>query len=235
MVVALSAGGIRGTRRVSHREESLKHVKFFAVGLAVLVLLALVACGGDDDESGNDGDGQEPTASAPADGDGNSGDDGEAPTEAPDDDEPTGTPGDNDDDENDGSGGQGDHTCNLLTPEEVSSAVGVEVGEGRDYLATAPGATNCEWQSTEESVTVYAEVLTEGGRDYFDAVHLPDPAFEEEPVEGIGDEAIYSDLGVLDVVDGDTFVSVQMVVFFSELDELTAAQALAETILQKLQ
>ena len=202
----------------------MKHIKFFGAGLIALAMLAFAACGGDDDDSGDGGDSQEPTASAPADGDDGSAN-GEEPTDAP-----------GDDEGNDGNGGQVEHACDLLTPEEVAAAVGVEVGEGRDYLATAQGATNCEWQSPEE-VTVYMEVLPSGGRDYFDAIHIADsdPAFEEEPVDGLGDEAIYSDLGVLDVVDGDGFVSVQIVVFFSDLDEMTAAEALAEVILQKLQ
>lgn len=211
----------------------MRHVKFFAVGLAALVLLALVACGGDDDDTSNGGDGQEPTASEPADGDDDGGDDGEEPTEAPDDGEPTDVAGD--DDDGDGNGGQVDgHACDLVTPEDVSAAVGVEVGEGRDYLATAADATNCEWQSTEEAVTVYAEVLLEGGRNWFEAVHFGEPAFEEQPVEGLGDEAIFSDLGVLDVVDGDTFISIQMVVFFSDLDELAAAEELARLLLERV-
>lgn len=201
-------------------------MKFACVGLAVLMALLFAACDGDDDDSGA-GTAQ-PTAAQQTDvANGDGGD--EEPTDGANSEEPTDAPDD------DGSADAG-HACDVLTPAEVSAAVGVEVGEGRDYLATAADATNCEWQSADQTVTVYAEVLREGGQAWFDAVHVADddPAFEEQPVEGIGDEAIYSDLGVLDVVDGDTFVSVQIVVFFSELEELSAAKGLAEAMLEKL-
>jgi hypothetical protein len=132
------------------------------------------------------------------------------------------------------SGGAGDvgHTCDLITAAEVSAAVGFEVGEGGDYLATAPGATQCEWPGT-----VYAEVLTEGGRDWFESVHFGEPAFEEVDVPGLGDEALYSEgLGLLDAVSGDIYVAVQIIgARFAGIDALTAGTALVEAILAKLE
>jgi hypothetical protein len=202
---------------------------------ALAALIALSACGGDDDDDTANDAGDEPTAAADAtDGDAEPANE----TDHADEDEGEGDGDEGDEDDGDDDDASGEHACDLLTAEEVSAAVGLEVGEGRDYLAAAPDATQCEWMATDGG-TVYAEVLTEGGQGYYEAVTFgiddPDAAFQAEEVEGIGDEAVFDDLGVLQVVDGDNYVSVQIVFFPSEIDDLTAARGLAEEILAKLQ
>lgn len=204
-------------------------LKFLSALIAVLMLLA-VACGGGDDDDSSDADSDEPTAEATDNSDG--GDDAED-----DDAEETDAPDDSDDeDEGDDDAVSGDHACTYITPAELSEILGEEFGEGRDYLATANGATACTWES-DAGAAVFVEVLHDGGPDYYDAVHIEgfDSGFEETEVDGIGDKAIYSDIGVLDVVDGDKYISVQPVLFFSDLDELDVSQEIAAIVLANLQ
>ena len=125
------------------------------------------------------------------------------------------------------------HACDLITPEEVSAAVGFTVGPGRDYLAVARGATQCEWAGNG---VVYAEVLTKGGESWFRAVHIPNSSLPEVEVPGLGDKAFYSnDQNTVDVVSGDRYVSVQIIGARSAgVDEQTAGANLATAILAKL-
>ena len=130
------------------------------------------------------------------------------------------------------------HACDLITPEEVSAAVGFTVGPGRDYLAAARGATQCEWAGPGVvAPVVYAEVLTRGGESWFKAVHLPNATADEVQIAGLGDKAVFSDfLNTVDVISGDRYISVQLVgVRSAGVDEQTAGTALAEAILAKLQ
>jgi hypothetical protein len=78
-------------------------------------------------------------------------------------------------------------------------------------------------------------VLLEGGREWFDALHLPDEDPAPQPVEGLGDEALWQDgLASLDVVDGDHFITVQPVLFLSDADSFEAAQQIAALVLGRL-
>lgn len=190
--------------------------------LIPVMLLVVAACGGDDDDS-TEGDNGEPAAEATRDSSNNEGAGGSEETGAPDD---------------EGRGGEvsGDHACTYITADEISEIVGAEVSEGRDYLAAANGATACTWESGS-GTAIFVEVLHDGGADYFDAVHIEgfDSGFEETEVDGIGDRAIYSDLGVLDVVDGDVYISVQPILFFSDLDELEVSKEIATIVLDRVQ
>jgi hypothetical protein len=174
------------------------HVKLLLAALSVLLLVLFAACGGDDDDDSGDDAGNATATAADA----TQEDDGDEPAEEtePADDGDDG--GDNESDD-DGDGGSGTHACELLTPEEVSAAVGFEVGEGRDYLAVSSG-TQCEWPFTDGGV-IYGEVLAEGGADFYEAVTFGSDA---EELDGIGDEALFDSLG-LQVVDGDRYVAIQ--------------------------
>ena len=130
------------------------------------------------------------------------------------------------------------HACDLITPEEVSAAVGFTVGPGRDYLAAARGATQCEWAGPGVvAPVVYAEVLTKGGENWFKAIHIPNAALPEVEIPGLGDKAFYSnDLNTVDVVSGDRYISLQLIGARSAgVDEQTAGAALAQALLAKLQ
>ena len=135
------------------------------------------------------------------------------------------------------SGNQGSGTlvdaCSLLTAQEVSEALAQEVAEGKPSLAGNADASACEWSGG--SVSAILEVLTEGGAAWYESVNFgQDDEPDKEPVEGIGDKAVFDDIGVLDVLEGDKMLSLQIILFFSEVDELEAAKVLAEIVLDRL-
>jgi len=167
------------------------HRLLAAIGLTLLLLLA--ACGGDDDDdAGDDGSDNGPTATESTD----NGDGGAEDTDAP---EETDAP----EDTGNGGGSSTDfHACDVLTKEEISEVVGYEVIDGVDYLAVSPQATQCEW-----GPGVYIEVLTEGGPEFYEAVHFGQ---DVEPVDGVGDEAVWND-GLFEAIEDDNYVAVQLV------------------------
>lgn len=184
------------------------------LSISVMTLVLLCACGGNDDD-----DVQVPTVAATR----------EVTTSATQNGTATQRPGSSPTPETTRSV----HACELLTPEDVSAAVGFTVGAGRDYLAGARGATQCEWAGTG---VVYAAVLTKGGEAWFKAVHIPNAALPEVEVPGLGDKALYSnDQNTVDVVSGDTYISVQIIGARSAgVDEQTAGANLAKAMLEKL-
>lgn len=125
------------------------------------------------------------------------------------------------------------HACSLFSGAELGSAVGVQLNDGRDYLATAPGATNCVW---EGGANIFVEVLLEGGRDWNSAIHIPGARDDDmEKIEGVGDVATWDSLlNTLDVVDGDRFVSVQPLVGVSGLKDQEVAVQVAKLTLERL-
>ena len=129
---------------------------------------------------------------------------------------------------NQGSGASVE-ACSLLTAQEVSEALAQEVAEGKPSLATNANASACEWSGG--SVSAILEVLTQGGAAWYDSVNFGQ---EDEPVEGIGDKAGFDDIGVLDVLAGDKMLSLQIILFFSDVDELEAAKSLAQRVLDRL-
>ncbi|HUF54246.1 MAG TPA: hypothetical protein VMR52_10795 [Dehalococcoidia bacterium] len=179
--------------------------RILALSLAALALL-LAACGGDDDD-----DGDAPAGTAPAAVEVTADDDGDDPT-------------------ND-NGDVISEACTLLTTDEISSALGGNVGEGAPGLPINPAASACQWTSTDSTVSLFIEVLSEGGRDWFENVQ---PGRETEPVEGIGDEATFDTIGVLEVIQGDVMVTVQPILPLSEVDDRQAAISLAELVLQRV-
>lgn len=196
-----------------------------AFGLTLLLFLAACGGGDDGDDGSTDDAAGEPTATATT-----GGDDGGDETQEPEDTEDAG---------GDATGDGGDsnfHACSLFTAAEVGAVLDAEVSEGRDYLATAPGATQCTWETTDGSSAVFIEVLLDGGQDWFDAVHIEgDQLADIEELDGLGDVAVYDKfLNTVDVVDDDRFVSVQPVLFFSDLDDKTVGVELAEMTLERL-
>jgi hypothetical protein len=179
--------------------------------LSILALLLFVACGGDDDDD-TGGDAADATTAAT---DAADDDDGDEPADET---EPA--------DEGDDGGGSATHTCDLLTPAEVSAAVGFEVGEGRDYLAVSAG-TQCEWPVTEGGL-IYGETLAEGGADFYESVTFGQ---EGETVEGLGDQSLFDDLG-LQAVEGDKYVAIQNL---GPGEEPATSAALAQALLDAME
>lgn len=201
--------------------------------LALTFVLLLAACGGDDDDDSGDDGANGPTATEATDG-GDNGEETDAPeeTDAGDDGEETDAPEETGAGDDDG-GGSDFHACDVMTSEEVGAIVGAEMGEGRDYLATGPGATQCEWISADSANTVYVEVMTEGGPDWYEAIHFEAEDLEE--IAGVGDEATWDTfLDSLDAIEGDKFVSVQPIFFFREVDDKAVAIELAKLALERV-
>jgi hypothetical protein len=189
--------------------------------VSLLLTLLLAGCsGGDDDDAANDTDNGAATTDSSNDG----GDDSETPDDS-----------DSGEDDDGNSGGDDEasdfHACSLFTGAELSEALGVQLSDGRDYLAVAAGATNCTW---EGDIVLFVEVLLEGGEAWYDAIHVPGVGTgEAEEVEGVGDVALYdSFLNTLDVVDGDRFISVQSI--GGTRDNKEVAIQVAEMALERL-
>lgn len=176
------------------------------MSIAATLTLLLVACSDDDDDSVTGENNSAPTATRAA---GESAGSGQ-------------------------NGGDADfHACSLFTGAELGAVLGVEMNDGRDYLATAPGATNCTW---EGGANVFVEVLLEDGEDWYDAIHIPGAAVGEvEEIDGVGDIATWDEfLGTLDVVESDRFVSVQPLVGFTGLNKQQVAIQIAQLALERL-
>jgi len=174
-------------------------------------LLLLSACGGGDDD--DEGDGGVVTVTA------GSGDD-EPDTSAT----PVATP-DGDDD----SGDARFDSCELLTADEVSEALGAPVGEGE--LTDIDPFFDCSWESEEfdsVSVSVYLASRPEV-EAFFDATE------DAEPVEGLGDRAQYSGFGFLEVLKGESNITISLINFDIEDDEkLEILKGLAAKVLERL-
>ena len=181
----------------------------FPTALGVGLVLLISACGGGD-EPGNESEGQ--PASTPSQTQGAAGSDAPTPP----------TTG------NEGSSAAGDvEACSLLTPEEIGEAYGTEIGPGESQRPTNQDASACMWPG------LYLEVLTEGGPDWYETVNFGQ---NRQPVEGLGDEASMSSPGVLDVVEGDSYISLQVISGpFLQIDRAAAAETLAEIVLSRLE
>jgi hypothetical protein len=217
-------------------EEAHTLLKFLtALGLTLLLLLA--ACGGDDDDDAGDDAPNDATATESTDDAG----DGDEATDAPDDrgdDDDSGNDegGDDDNGGDDDDGGSADAlACELLTPGELATVVDETWGEGDD-TGTTPEASKCTWENELGTSAIYLEGQTEGGEAWWDIIHDPNDNFDEgESVDGLGDKALWQDgLSVLDVLDGDKYISIQVVVFSQEIDDLAAATELAEMVLARI-
>ena len=76
-------------------------------------------------------------------------------------------------------------TCSLLTPAQVSAALGVQVGAGKPFAATL-----CTWreEGAQSAKKVALTILT---ADRFAIGKDPLPGTEKPSVSGVGDEAYY--------------------------------------------
>jgi hypothetical protein len=198
-------------------EAGMLRFRSLLITVAAAVTLVILGCGGGDGEGDTTGDTIPSATQAPASTDAATGSTG-----------PTAQPTDVPASGNQGSGASVE-ACSLLTAQEVSEALAQEVAEGKPSLATNANASACEWSGG--SVSAILEVLTEGGAAWYESVNFGQ---EDEPIEGIGDKAGFDDIGVLDVVEADRMLSLQIILFFSEVDELEAAKSLAQIALDRL-
>jgi len=200
-----------------------------AILLTLLIALALAfaACGGDDDDGGGGGDdgGSASTATATGDsGDGDDDDDGAE--ETPEDTEDAG--GDDDDSGDDDDDGSSAGACEYLTEDEAAAALGDDVSE------VVADETGCSWTSDSFSTLVLSvSDLGDSAEESFDGLRR---AFEEEDVDGLGDEAMWiPDLQQIHVREGGTYILIGIFLTSQDPDEQkSTAQDVAEKVLGRV-
>jgi hypothetical protein len=202
-------------------------MKLLATLFALLALMLFAACGGDDDDSSSGDDSDEPAATETTDDSEEEEEEGEdeedsEPTEAADDEEVD---------------SEAVAVCGVATPEEIGVVLGTEVGEGEDQESLAVGGAACQWYPTDpnELSFVRVEVLKgEGAEGWYNSIEFGG----EEEVTGVGDEARWTELtNTLDVIEGDVFVSVQVLFGFGSEGGSTkdAAIEVAELALERVE
>jgi hypothetical protein len=137
-----------------------------------------------------------------------------------------------------GDGGDGDsggNACDLLTEDEVSAAVGVEVnaGQGADGpVATGGTQETCKWSSVDSpidtaTITIYSETSAA------DSVRDADP--DAAPLEGVGDEAFVSSFASVWAYVGEQSFMAQWYAMEGTDDEnLPMSEALAKLVADNL-
>lgn len=171
--------------------------------MVALAALVLAACGGGDDDDDDGGDDTGPTATEADD----SGDDGGDDDSGDDDDG-----GDDDSGDDDDGGSDGDvDVCSLLSDDEVSAVLG-SAPEGE--AANFDPFFDCSWITEDFNSINLSVAVGPGGESLFEFNND-----DAEEIDGLGDRAQYLSgiLGVLEVLEGDYYISVS--VTGSDLDE----------------
>jgi len=132
--------------------------------------------------------------------------------------------------------------CSMLTPAQVSAALGVTVGAGKAI------PQNCEWSGNANAMIGKSVLLTIVGQmgsmtpvDQFNTIKTPLPlkGITKTPVSGLGDDAVYGTAGrttVLTVRRGNFVFQVKVSGFAPDkIDEVKAKEKqLAQQVLAKL-
>jgi hypothetical protein len=130
-------------------------------------------------------------------------------------------------------GGAAIDACSLLTDAEIKAATGFSPKSRAAAPDLGTFASACEWELDNEGAAAWSITVGAtkgGGREFYDRYVAP-PVGEGEVVEGIGDDALQSEVGDVTAVKGDTVFSVLYIEFPSR-DEV--AIALAKAIAAKL-
>ena len=130
-------------------------------------------------------------------------------------------------------GGTAVDACTLLTDAEIKSATGfAPIRKGAEPQMGVFEA-GCEWEldnAGDAAWSITIGVKTSGGRAFYDKYIAP-PASEGTAVDGVGDDALQSDIGEVTAVKGDTVFSV-LYIEFPTRDEV--AIPLARAVAAKL-
>jgi hypothetical protein len=124
----------------------------------------------------------------------------------------------------------GSTPCGLLTPAQVSTAVGATVGNG-EPIAT----TGCTWSWGRAKTT-----LSLWDASKWEQMKAPLPGTTKSSVSGLGDDAFSSTMGttkqfaVLDVKKGATVYIFKVYGVDSPSDQLSIEKALAADVLARL-
>ncbi|MGH7744724.1 MAG: hypothetical protein ACREQ5_07915 [Candidatus Dormibacteria bacterium] len=131
--------------------------------------------------------------------------------------------------------------CSLLTQAQVSVAVGVLLGPGKE----AGALNDCQWSEPSKPLAVKGVELYVLGpvgsltpAQRFDTIKMPLPVkgITKTPVSGVGDDAVYGTIGPrteLTVKKGDSVFQIR-VYGLPEEDTKAKEKALAQDVLAKL-
>lgn len=163
--------------------------------LAALTTLALAACGGSPATAGpgsSTGSGAGQTTPA-----GSTGTGGGTATQPP-------------------GGGATVDPCALLTAADIEAVTGNTVASTVAGPQAGIFPTGCLWELIDADAivppTIALGIMSTGGRAYYDRYFAPfNAAAGYKPIEGLGDEAVDADAGVVMVVVGDAFLQVQWI------------------------
>lgn len=124
------------------------------------------------------------------------------------------------------------NACSLLTPAQVSAAVGASVGAGTPLFPTDTKV--CQWRTTSAQAKIRVQLFLKDARAFAYA-KMPVQGITKVAAGGIGDDAVYSTGPVLSVKKGDISFNVH-VLSYGLPDEKAKAmeKALALDVLKKL-
>jgi hypothetical protein len=126
------------------------------------------------------------------------------------------------------------NACSLLTDDEVEEVTDRTIATKEAGPVMGIFNEGCTWEldpgrNDVVGWSVELGVISVGGRSYFDTyLSFPD---DTEPVSGLGDVAVVSDVGGISAVKGDTLVSVFVVAFNAD-DEAALTRELTQTALE---
>ena len=129
--------------------------------------------------------------------------------------------------------GQSLAACSLLADDEVQQVTERSIATKSDGPVMGIFDNGCSWEldpGREDVVgwSIELGVISPGGRSYFDTfLSFPE---DTEPVSGLGDVAVASDVGGIHAVKGDTLVSVFVIAFNAD-DEAALTRELVQTAL----
>ena len=129
--------------------------------------------------------------------------------------------------------GQSLDACSLLSDAEIQQVTERSIASKDAGSVQGIFENGCSWEldpGRDDVVgwTIDIGVISPGGRRYFDTfLSFPE---DTEPVPGLGDIAVRSDVGGISAVKGDTLVSV-FVIAFSADDEDELTRELTQTAL----
>ncbi|MBB5869122.1 hypothetical protein F4553_002501 [Allocatelliglobosispora scoriae] len=132
------------------------------------------------------------------------------------------------------SGGPADSSidpCKLVTPDEVTKALGAKVGDGVAQPGGLPGQRSCAFGSPETKRLVTIGVVG-GGRGVYDQVRDGLGAASKE-VPGLGDAAV-REAGYLHMLKGDTVLMIFVNGLGNGTEAETATSGLAAAALGRL-
>lgn len=123
--------------------------------------------------------------------------------------------------------------CSLVKAAQVSADVGAKLGPGE----VTAGATVCQWATPAGDPAPVRVTLQFWGADAFAGMKTPLPGITKTPLAGVGDDAIYTEVGhltTLSVKQGKVAFVVRIYGISEQAKQMAAEKALALHVLAGL-